>query len=52
MSDQTPDATTRSSTQPEKLIARLKTPMTVTLPAWAFGAAGVAALLLVIVALD
>lgn len=52
MSDQTPNSTTGASAQPEKLVERLKTPLTVTLPTWAFGAAGLAALLLVILALD
>lgn len=52
MSDQTPDTTKTASSQAQDLLARAKAPMTVTLPTWAFGAAGFVALLLLIVALD
>ncbi|WP_424975541.1 hypothetical protein [Dinoroseobacter sp. S124A] len=52
MSEQTPDPAKTSSTQGQDLMAKLKAPMTVTLPTWAFGAAGLVGFLLLIAALD
>jgi hypothetical protein len=52
MSDHTPDSTKTPATQAQDLLTRLKAPMTLTLPTWAYGAAGLAALVLLIAALD
>ena len=52
MSEQTPDPSKTSANQGQDLMAKLKAPMTVTLPTWAFGAAGFVGILLLIAALD
>ncbi|MEM1077297.1 MAG: hypothetical protein AAGI09_02115 [Pseudomonadota bacterium] len=52
MSDETNDPAKTPSAQGQDLMAKLKAPMTVTLPTWAFGAAGLVGFLLLIAALD
>lgn len=52
MADKKPEPQGPSSPQAQDLMAKLKAPMTISAPTWAFAAAGGVALLLLLTALD